>query len=71
MARKSAYQLDFGLLVLDPEAHLRQQQCRHRRCLSCSRDFPSTWAGNRICGPCKDLDSWSSPATSYTISCAF
>jgi hypothetical protein len=60
-------QLDFGLIVLDPDGYHRQQQCRDRKCLSCSRTFLSAGPGNRICLQCKDLDGWTSPATSYAL----
>lgn len=26
---------------------------KQRRCLACGHDFPSDWAGHRICDPCK------------------
>ena len=32
-------------------------QERERRCLTCGEDFLSSWAGNRICGRCKNLST--------------
>ena len=29
-----------------------------RRCLMCSRDFDSAWAGERICRKCKSTAAW-------------
>jgi hypothetical protein len=31
---------------------------RTRICLSCDQDFPSQWAGERICPPCKQSAAW-------------
>jgi len=71
MAQKSnTAQLDFGLVILDPEAYRRQQQKKGRRCLSCSRSFASTGPGNRICRKCKDLDGWTTP-TDFAIHATF
>jgi hypothetical protein len=55
-------QLDFGLLILDPQAYRIEAQRKARRCLSCDDYFASTGPGNRICLPCKSLDGWTSPA---------
>ena len=63
-------QLDFGLIVLDPEGHRRQQQCKQRRCLSCSTDFLSAGPHNRVCMLCKERDAWTSPP-SYAVHAAF
>jgi hypothetical protein len=71
MARKAAYQLDFGLLILDPDAHRQQQQCKPRRCLSCDSAFASTGPGHRICDACKALDGWKSGVSDFSVSCAF
>lgn len=59
---KQTAQLDFGLMITDPEAHRVQSMRQTRRCLSCDGQFPSTGPGNRICGDCKQLDAWTSPA---------
>jgi hypothetical protein len=62
--RKNAQQpaqFTFGLVILDPQAHRIQSMHRPRRCLSCDGTFASTGPGNRICGPCKALDVWTSP----------
>ncbi len=29
-----------------------------RRCLLCGEDFPSTWAGERICRRCRSSNTW-------------
>jgi hypothetical protein len=29
-----------------------------RKCLICSRPFPSAWAGERICRRCKSTSGW-------------
>lgn len=31
---------------------------RTRQCLRCGRKFPSAWAGNRVCMPCKNSADW-------------
>lgn len=38
---------------------------RIRRCLKCQNEFPSEWAGERICARCKSKNAWrnSSPLT--------
>ena len=37
-----------------------------RRCLKCRNEFPSEWAGERICARCKNKNEWrnSSPLSS-------
>lgn len=29
-----------------------------RRCLSCGEDFPSAWAGERVCKKCRSSSRW-------------
>ena len=29
-----------------------------RKCLFCSQDFPSEWAGERVCKKCKATAAW-------------
>ena len=67
---KAQQQLDFGLLILDPEAHRVEAARKQRRCLSCERQFSSTGPGNRICSPCKSLESWTSP-NEFSLAAAF
>lgn len=31
---------------------------RTRLCLKCREDFPSSWAGERVCGRCKGRSDW-------------
>lgn len=33
-----------------------------RRCLMCTRNFESEWAGERICRKCKSTSTWKSGA---------
>lgn len=33
-------------------------QARTRKCLMCGADFPSKWAGERICRKCKSSTAW-------------
>jgi hypothetical protein len=66
-----ADQLDFGLIVLDPQAHKAQMAKQKRRCLSCERTFESSGSGNRICNLCKNRDAWSSPIEFAVSSAAF
>jgi hypothetical protein len=61
-SKQQPAQFSFGLLILDPQAHRIQSQHKTRRCLSCSNTFASAGPGNRICGACKALDAWTSPA---------
>jgi hypothetical protein len=37
-----------------------------RRCLSCSTGFSSSWAGNRVCGTCRDREAWRSGVPEYS-----
>ena len=60
----------FGIIVTDPDRWRVEAQRKLRRCLSCSDDFSSTGPGNRICGSCKSLDAWTSPAE-FSISASF
>lgn len=44
-----------------------EQQARHgeqktRNCLICKTEFPSGWAGERICRRCKSTSAWRSGA---------
>jgi len=29
-----------------------------RQCLKCRNDFPSEWAGERVCSRCKSSNAW-------------
>lgn len=31
---------------------------KHRRCLVCSEDFVSAWAGERVCKKCRSSTAW-------------
>jgi hypothetical protein len=62
MAKAQSKQLDFGLIITDPEAHRLEMKKKGRTCLSCSQTFQSTGPGNRICSPCKELEAWTCPA---------
>ena len=64
------HQLDFGIIVLDPAEHRRQQKA-NPRCLSCQQRFPSTGPGNRICRACKGRDVWMSPGIDHVAHAAF
>lgn len=33
-------------------------QAKTRRCLSCGEDFPSAWAGERVCKKCRSSTKW-------------
>lgn len=33
-------------------------QPKTRRCLSCGENFPSEWAGERVCKKCKATTNW-------------
>jgi hypothetical protein len=59
--KTNSQQLDFGLIVLDPQEHRIQSARKQRKCLSCSDSFESHGPGNRVCPACKDLDAWTSP----------
>jgi hypothetical protein len=69
-AKQQPAQFSFGLIVTDPEQYRIVSMHRSRRCLCCDRQFASTGPGHRICGPCKDLDIWSSPVE-FSVSAAF
>ena len=66
-----ADQLDFGLIVTDPDAHRAQAARKQRKCLSCSKSFKSTGPGNRICVRCKGLDAFTSAPSAFTVHAAF
>jgi hypothetical protein len=66
-----AEQLNFGLIVLDPQAHRIQSQQKPRKCLSCAKTFQSAGPGNRICGACKDRDVWKSGVVEFCSAASF
>jgi hypothetical protein len=33
-------------------------KARERKCLMCSREFRSEWAGNRVCKKCRTSSAW-------------
>ena len=45
-----------------------QGEAKLRSCLRCQDEFPSEWAGERICPRCKGTSAWRSgiPSTSMT-----
>lgn len=67
----SPEQFSFGLVITDPEAHRAQAAQKHRRCLSCSKDFKSTGPGNRVCGRCKSTETFTCSPSSFTVHAAF
>jgi|tagenome__1003787_1003787.scaffolds.fasta_scaffold18004428_2 hypothetical protein len=69
-AKQQPAQFSFGLVITDPEQHLIVSRRKARKCLSCSSDFASDGPGNRICGACKSLDIWTSPAE-FTVAASF
>lgn len=38
-----------------------------RRCLMCRDEFPSEWAGERVCGSCKGTAAWRSGENDYSV----
>lgn len=38
----------------------RDSEEKIRSCLICRRDFPSAWAGERVCRSCKSTSAWRS-----------
>lgn len=66
-----AEQLNFGLLVLDPDAARKQAEQKQRRCLHCSNSFKSSGAGHRICSRCRSLEIFTSSPTEFFSNCAF
>ncbi len=39
-----------------------------RRCLRCQTEFDSVWAGDRICGKCKQTSAWRSGQPAQPLS---
>lgn len=66
-----AEQLDFGLVITDPQAHRAEAAKKQRKCLSCSTDFKSAGPGNRICSRCKNHEVFTSSPSSFSIHAAF
>jgi hypothetical protein len=66
-----ADQLDFGLIVTDPDAHRAQAARKQRKCLSCSKGFNSAGPGNRICVRCKNHEVFTSSPSSFSIHASF
>jgi hypothetical protein len=65
--KKASAQLDFGLIVTDPQAHRIVSMRKQRKCLNCQEQFSSHGPGNRVCGPCKDLEGWKSGIADYSV----
>lgn len=42
---------------LEPDVSV-DEQAGHRLCLKCRQDFPSSWAGERVCARCKGRADW-------------
>ena len=42
----------------DEERLIRTQTQKVRKCLLCSTDFESEWAGERVCKKCKATAAW-------------
>jgi len=40
------------------------EEVKQRRCLNCTDQFPSVWAGERVCKRCKQTSSWRSGVAS-------
>lgn len=40
---------------------------KRRVCLGCDREFWSNWKGNRVCGHCRDRETWKEPVETYTL----
>lgn len=38
--------------------HIHPQTQKVRKCLLCSTDFESEWAGERVCKKCKATAAW-------------
>jgi len=47
---------DIELSTKDEERELHTQKVR--KCLLCSTDFESEWAGERVCKKCKATAAW-------------
>ena len=45
---------------------VRAGAAKTRLCLKCSKPFKSAWLGERICGHCKNHDSWRDNASSMS-----
>ncbi|MGF7213038.1 hypothetical protein GGE65_007674 [Skermanella aerolata] len=71
MAKTLPQQLDFGLIVTNPDAARQMAAKKLRRCLHCARDFDSAGPGNRICMRCRGLDAFTSPSVDFPIHAAF
>jgi hypothetical protein len=69
--RPKPEQFSLGIAITDPDKARRQAARKTRKCLSCSNAFASEWAGNRICGRCKDTVSYSRPADFSLSTAAF
>ncbi len=42
----------------DEASTLETNREKLRRCLVCSEDFPSAWAGERVCKRCRSSSQW-------------
>jgi hypothetical protein len=71
MAKAQPAQLDFGLIVLDPQKHRLQAMQKSRKCLSCSSSFASSGPGNRICPRCKSSEAFTCSPDAFSIHAVF
>jgi hypothetical protein len=53
---------------LDGMAPRQIVQAAQRRCLACRTAYRSTWAGDRICRPCRKHEAWRSGDHEYSTS---
>lgn len=49
---------DIAVPTKDEERHIHTQTQKIRKCLLCSTDFESEWAGERVCKKCKATAAW-------------
>ena len=49
---------DIALPTKDEERDIHTQTQKIRKCLLCSTDFESEWAGERVCKKCKATAAW-------------
>ena len=49
---------DIALPTKDEERQMHTQTQKVRKCLLCSTNFESEWAGERVCKKCKATAAW-------------
>ena len=55
-----------SISVSKPES-IQAHVAKKRECLTCRQEFKSEWIGHRVCGNCKQTDTWIGAVPGYDM----